>query len=48
MRQHEIANRVFNNYLDKVNKCTTAWDNFRDDTDRVISLYSRDYAYLIS
>lgn len=48
MRQNEIANRAFNGYEDIVDKCTTAWNNFRNDTDRVISLCSRDWAKLIS
>ena len=48
MRQNEIANRVFNSYEDIVDKCSTAWNNFRNDTDRVISLCSRDWAKLTS
>ena len=48
MRQNEIANRVFKDYEDIVDKCTSAWNNFRNDTDRVISLCSRDWAKLTS
>lgn len=38
MRQNEIANRAFDSYDDIVEKCSTAWNNFRSDADRVISL----------
>ena len=48
MRRNEIANRVFNSYDDIVNKCATAWNNFRNDTDRVISLCSREWTNLTS
>ena len=43
MRQNEIANRAFDSYDDIVEKCSTAWNNFRSDADRVISLCSRDW-----
>lgn len=48
MRQNEIANRAFSSYEDIVDKCTTAWNNFRSDTDRVISLCSREWTSLTS
>ena len=43
MRQNEIANRTFKDYDDIVEKCSTAWNNFRNDIDRVISLCSRSW-----
>jgi len=48
LRQNEIANRSFKDYDSIVDKCTTAWNNFRADVDGVISLCKRDWAKLIS
>ena len=48
LRQNEIANRSFKDYDNIVDKCTTAWNIFRADVDRVISLCKRDWAMLIS
>ncbi len=48
LRQNEIANRSFKDYEDIVDKCTTAWNNFRSDVDRVMSLCTRDWAKMDS
>ncbi|GLS88934.1 hypothetical protein GCM10007916_00010 [Psychromonas marina] len=46
MRQNEIANRVFKDYDDIVEKCANAWNHFRSDINRVISLCSRSWINL--
>ena len=46
MRQNEIANRVFSDYEDIEEKCTIAWNNFRSDINRVISLCLRSWINL--
>jgi transposase len=43
MRQNEIANRAFSDYDDIVDKCTNAWNHFRADINRVISICSRSW-----
>jgi len=43
LRQHHLANRCFNGYEDIVNACSDAWNNFISNTERVISLCSRDW-----
>ena len=48
LRQNEIANRVFHDYEDIVDKCSNAWNSFRNDRNRVISLCSRNWAKLTS
>lgn len=48
MRQNEIANRTFKDYDDIVEKCSTAWNNFRSDINRVISLCSRSWINMTS
>jgi transposase len=48
MRQNEIANRSFTSYEDIVDKCAIAWNNFRSDIDRVISLCSRSWVNVTS
>ena len=44
LRQNEIANRCFTDYEDIVGKCSRAWNSFRADTNRVLSLCKRDWA----
>jgi len=41
MRQNEIANRAFDNYEDIVNKCSRAWNRFRENENRV-NLYVKE------
>nr|WP_201294510.1 IS630 family transposase [Colwellia sp. 20A7] len=48
MRQNEIANRCFKDYEDIVEKCSEAWNRFRSNTKRVISLCHRDWAIMTS
>jgi len=48
MRQNEIANRSFTGYDDIVDKCAIAWNNFRSDINRVISLCSRSWVSMTS
>ena len=48
LRQNEIANRCFDGYDDIVDKLCRAWNRFRADKSRVISLCSRDWAKLIT
>lgn len=48
LRQNEIANRTFKDYEDIVEKCSSAWNRFRESVERVISLCSRDWAKLTS
>lgn len=43
MRQNELANRCFKNYDDIVSAVQTAWNRFREDANRVISLCSRKW-----
>ncbi len=43
MRQHELANRCFKNYDDIVSSVQSAWNRFREDANRVISLCSREW-----
>lgn len=44
LRQHHLANRCFEGYEDILNACTSAWNHFRKDSQRVIKLCSRDWA----
>ena len=46
LRQHELANRCFENYEDIVNSVERAWNNFRKDTNRVINLCYRSWTRL--
>lgn len=43
LRQHHLANRCFSGYEDIVDSCTHAWNDFIDDTSRVIKMCSRDW-----
>jgi transposase len=47
LRQHHLANRCFNGYEDILNACTSAWNHFRQDSQRVIKLCSRDWAMVV-
>jgi transposase len=47
LRQHHLANRCFEGYEDILNACTSAWNHFRKDSQRVIKLCSRDWAVLV-
>jgi transposase len=44
MRQNEIANRCFKDYEDIVDKCSRAWNRFRSNKERVLSLCHREWA----
>ena len=46
IRQHHLANRCFQGYEDIVEACTTAWNHFRSDTERVMDMCSRNWASL--
>lgn len=48
LRQNEIANRCFESYEDIVDKLCCAWNRFREDKNRVISLCFRDWTKLTS
>jgi len=43
LRQNEVANRCFNGYEDIVNVCSSAWNSFISDIQRVKKLCSRDW-----
>ena len=43
MRQNELANRCFKDYNDILSSVERAWNRFRKDANRVISLCSRDW-----
>lgn len=43
LRQHHLANRCFEGYSDIVEACTTAWNSFIDDTQRVVQMCSRSW-----
>ena len=43
LRQHHLANRCFSGYDDIVESCSRAWNDFIDDTKRVVSMCSRDW-----
>lgn len=43
LRQHHLANRCFKGYDDILSACTTAWNHFVEDSQRVIKLCSRDW-----
>jgi transposase len=42
-RQNKLANRCFEGYEDIVEQCSRAWINFISDSQRIASLYSRDW-----
>jgi transposase len=48
LRQHHLANRCFEEYEDILNACTSAWNHFRKDSQRVIKLCSRDWASVVN
>ena len=48
MRQNEIANRCFDGYEDIVDKCSKAWNRFREDKNRVKKLCNRDWINLVN
>jgi transposase len=47
LRQHHLANRCFEGYEDIVDACSSAWNHFREDCQRVIKLCSRDWAVVV-
>lgn len=47
LRQHHLANRCFEGYEDILNACTSAWNHFRKDSQRVIKLCRRDWAVVV-
>jgi transposase len=47
LRQHCLANRCFDGYEDILNACTSAWNHFRNDSQRGIKLCSRDWAVVV-
>ena len=48
LRQHCLANRCFDDYDDIVDSLCKAWNTFRQDTERVISMCLRKWAILNS
>nr|WP_087035576.1 IS630 family transposase [Oceanisphaera profunda] len=46
LRQHTLANRCFNDYNDIIDACTSAWQHFITDVDRVKSLCHRSWINL--
>lgn len=44
LRQHHLTNRCFSGYDDIVEACTSAWNDFISDAQRVISMCSRKWA----
>ena len=46
LRQHELANRCFENYDDIVDQCSRAWNVFIEDVERVKKLCWRDWIKL--
>ena len=44
LRQHYLANRCFEDYEDIVNSLCDAWNKFREDTKRAISMCRRKWA----
>lgn len=47
MRQNSLANRCFQGYTDIMNACCAAWESFRESTERIKSICSRDWINLI-
>ncbi|WP_155866850.1 IS630 family transposase [Colwellia sp. PAMC 21821] len=47
LRQNCLANRCFNGYENIVDECSHAWNIFRSDIKRVMSLCNRDWINLI-
>ena len=47
LRQHHLANRCFEGYEDIVDACTSAWNHFREDYQRVIKLCTREWAMVV-
>ncbi len=43
LRQHHLANRSFGSYDDILNACTTAWNDFVGDLNRVTKMCNRDW-----
>ena len=43
LRQHHLANRCFRNYLDIVDACEVAWNDFISDVGRVKSMCYRKW-----
>lgn len=44
LRQHHLANRCFSGYENIVETCTSAWNDFISNTQRVTKMCSRDWA----
>lgn len=47
LRQHHLANRCFDGFEDIVESCSIAWNHFRESTDRVQQMCTREWATLI-
>jgi transposase len=48
LRQHHLANRCFDGYEYILNACTSAWNHFKKDSQRVIKLCSGDWASVVN
>ena len=48
LRQHHLANRCFAGYDDIVTACAAAWNDFIADTQRVVSMCTRDWINMAS
>ena len=46
LKQRFLSNRCFNNYDDIVDACCDAWNEFRNDSDLVSRICSRDWAII--
>lgn len=44
LRQNHLANRVFDSYDAIMDACCAAWNEFLADTERIVSITSRDWA----
>jgi transposase len=43
LRQHHLANRCFDSYVDILDACTTTWNDYVSDLKRVTKMCHRDW-----
>src|ERR1700674_4281173 len=46
LRQTYLSNRVFKNYTDILDACQAAWRKLLDETGRIASIATRDWAMI--
>ena len=46
LRQTYLSNRVFKNYTDILDACQAAWRKLLDETGRIASIATRDWAII--